>query len=231
MLTVYLCFLAGGAVLPLVSFIAGTFGSGADTDVDMDINTDINVDTDLGMDVDTGLDADSGLGTGPEGSAEHGMNLGGDTGLGVHSASDSLISVGFLPTSLMSVSSLAITFGAVGSIMTFADKGRVITFAIAVLAGYLASVVVQSIIKSLKKAQTRSSGLDENELLLYDGTIIDAVLPGQLGSVSFVTLKDVRVSYPAKCADEALKLESGRIVRVKEIKNGVFIVEPKNKYE
>lgn len=225
MLTVYLCFLAGGTVLPLVSFIAGSFGNGADTDLDVDVNADAGIDVNSGFDTDTDLDVGSGI------NSDHGGDLGGDTGIDVSTASDSIVTLGLLPTSLMSVSSLAITFGAVGSIMTFTGKGRVITFVIAVIAGYFASVIVQSIIKSLKKAQTRSSGIDENELMLYDGTIIDTVLPGQLGSVSFVTLKDLRVSYPAKCTDAALRLETGRIVKVKEIQNGVFIVEPKNKYE
>jgi hypothetical protein len=217
LLTVYLCFLAGGAVLPLVSFIAGSFGGGADTDIDMD--------------VDAGIDADADIDIGSDINADSGADLGNGPGIDLHPGTDSLISIGFFPTSLMSVSSLAITFGAVGSIMTFTDKGRVITFVIAVITGYISSVVVQSIIKSLKKAQTRSSGVDENELLLYDGTVIDTVLPGQLGSVSFVTLQNVRVSYPAKCSDETLRLETGRIVKVKEIMNGVFIIEPKNKYE
>ncbi len=213
MLTIYLCFLAGGAVLPLISFILGSLGNGVDTDVDVDID----VDTDLGMggDVDTDIGAD----------------IGAEPGLNVATGADTMISVGVFPTSLLAVSTLALTFGAVGGIMTFAGNGRVITFVIAILSGYVASVIVQTIIKSLKKAQTRSSGIDENELLLYDGTIIDTILPGQLGSVSFVTLKDERVSYPARCADETLRLETGKVVKAKEIQSGVFIVEPKNKYE
>lgn len=225
MLTVYLCFLAGGSVLPLVSFIAGSFGGGADSDIDMDIDPGMTPDADIDFDADVSTDINTDINT------DGGTDLGSGPGIDLHPGGDSLISIGLLPTSLMSVSSLAIAFGAVGSIMTFTGKGRVITFVVAVIAGYLASVVVQSIIKSLKKAQTRSSGIDENELLLYDGTVIDTILPGQLGSVSFVTLKNVRVSYPAKCSDETLRLETGRIVKVKEIQNGVFIIEPKNKYE
>jgi len=68
-------------------------------------------------------------------------------------------------------------------------------------------------------------------LLLYDGKIVDTILPGQLGSVSFTTLSNVLVTYPARCADESLKLASGKVVKVIDKKNGVFIVEPKNKYE
>lgn len=115
--------------------------------------------------------------------------------------------------------------------MTYTGKGRTITIVAAVIAGYLASVIVQTIMKTLKRAQRRNEGVDENELLLYDGKVVDTILPGQLGTVSFTTLNNVLISYPARCADEKLKLETGRIVTVAEKKNGIFIVEPKNKYE
>lgn len=216
MLTVYLCFLAGGVVFPFISFIFGFLNN----DVDTDLNADPGADADLGTDtaMDMGADMDTEADTAiPE------INAPTDTG--------SIVSFGLIPTSLMSVSSLAITFGAVGGVMTFAGAGKIITFAVSVFAGYLASVVVQTIIKSLKKAQTRSYGINENELLLYEGTVVDTILPGQLGSVSFVTLKNVRVTYPAKCVSEGLRLETGRVVKAVEIKNGVFVVEPKNKYE
>ena len=191
MITMYLCFLAGGAVLPFISFLLGSLSDG----IDADVNTDVNVDVDVDVDVDT------------------------------------IFSIGFLPTSLMSLSALAIAFGAVGAIMSLLGKGKIITFVVAAIAGYIASVLVQTIVKTLKKAQKSSDGINENELLLYDGKIIDTILPGQLGTVSFVTLKNLLVSYPARCSDERLKLETGKIVKVQEIKDGIFIVEPKNKYE
>ena len=52
-----------------------------------------------------------------------------------------------------------------------------------------------------------------------------------MGTVSFLTLEKILVSYPAKCVDKNLKLETGIIVQAKEFKDGIFIVEPKNKYE
>jgi len=110
-------------------------------------------------------------------------------------------------------------------------KGALITLIIAAVSGYLASITVQSILKTLRRIQTRNGTINENELMLYDGTVVDTILPGQTGSVSFVSLSNIRVTYPAKCADESLRLAAGRTVRVKEIKNGIVIVEPKNKYE
>lgn len=219
MITIYLCFLAGGAVFPLISFLFGFLNNDVDADMDADPGADFDSDVDSGFDAGShaGSGAEAGTGVSPVADVSSGFN--------------SLISVGLFPTSLLSVSALAVTFGAVGGIMTLMGAGKIITFALSVLAGYFMSVVVQSLIKSLKKAQTRSSVVNENELLLYDGTVVDTILPGQLGSVSFVTLKNVRVSYPAKCVLEDLRLEAGKIVRVVEIKNGVFIVEPKNKYE
>lgn len=208
MITVYLCFLAGGAVLPILSVLLGSLGSGSEVDADVDIDTDI--------DVDGAMDADADIG-----SAFSGHDL--DAGSG--------LSIGFLPTSLMALSALAITFGAVGSVMELLDSNPILTLVVAAIAGYLASVVVQTIIKTLKRIQKRNYGINENELLMYDGKVVDTILPGQLGTVSFHTLKEVHVSYPARCADAGLRLETGRIVKALEVSNGIFIVEPKNKYE
>lgn len=207
MMTMYLCFLAGGAVLPFLSFFLGFMDGGADTDISADINSDLDLDADMEMDLDAGPDLDTGVGTG------------------------SVLSIGLLPTSLLSISALAITFGAVGGVMTSTGKGKISTLIVALVVGYVVSVMVQTIIKTLKRLQTRSSGLNESELLLYDGKVVDTILPGQLGTVSFSTLKNVLVSYPARCSDSNIKLEAGRIVKAVEFIDGVFIVEPKNKYE
>ncbi|MDF2908993.1 MAG: hypothetical protein K0R34_4314 [Herbinix sp.] len=216
MVTIYLCFLAGGAVLPFLSVILGSLGGGSDVDADIGVDTDLDLDTDFDTDFDTDLDADAVMG-----SATDGLEL--DTGSG--------LSVGLLPTSLMSLSALAIMFGAVGSIMTMIGRGTILTFVVAAITGYIAAVIVQTIIKTLKKIQKRNYGINENELLMYDGKVVETILPGQLGTVSFNTLKDVHVSYPSRCSDEKLRLETGRIVKALEVNNGIFIVEPKNKYE
>jgi hypothetical protein len=209
-ITIYLCFLAGGAVLPLLSVLFGSLSSG--TDVDVEIDADIDADIDVDTALDTEIDP-QGSSTGPDFD------------------SGTLLSIGLLPTSLMSLSALAITFGAVGAVMTMIGRGRILTIVVAAIAGYLTSVIVQTIIKSLKKIQKRNYGINENELLMYDGKIIDTILPGQLGTVSFNTLKDVHVSYPARCSDPQRRLETGRIVKALEVNNGIFLVEPKNKYE
>lgn len=230
MVTFYLCFLAGGSVLPFLSVILGSLGGGSDTELDVSADADIDIDSMLDsgadFDVDTSADVDTGgISAGDEPGTAFGAGGQPDTEIG------SAFTIGFLPTSLMALSALAITFGAVGSIMILSGKAKLITFVVSVIAGYLASVAVQSIIKTLKKIQTRNYGINENELLMYEGKVIDTILPGQLGTVSFTTLKDVHVSYPARCADSNFKLAPGRVVKVLEIKNGVVIVEPKNKYE
>ena len=220
MVTIYLCFLAGGAVLPVLNILFGSLNSDADIDVD----TDIDLDTDIDVDADIEVATESGEGLDLEastGSLTNGPIL--DSG--------SVVSIGLLPTSLMSLSALAIVFGAVGSVMTLNGSGGILTFVVAAITGYFAGVVVQTIIKTLKKIQKRNYGINENELLLYDGKVIDTILPGQLGTVSFNTLKDVHVSYPARCADQQLRLETGRTVKALNISNGVLTVEPKNKYE
>ncbi len=208
MVTIYLCFLAGGAVLPFLSVLIGSLGGSSDVDADVDLDTDLMLDSDI----DTGADM---------GSVADGLEL--DTGAG--------LSIGLLPTSLMSLSALAIIFGAVGSVMTMSGRGNILTFVVAAITGYIAAVIVQTIIKTLKKIQKRHYGINENELLMYDGKVVDTILPGQLGTVSFTTLKDVHVSYPARCTDGLIKLETGRLVKAIEVNNGIFTVEPKNKYE
>lgn len=221
MLTFYLCFLAGGVVLPLfnaiMNFISDGIDSGADGNLDTEIDGDISSVSDAEFDADIGGDADIGA------DADFGADAGIDA--------DSVLTIGLLPTSLLSISAMAIIFGATGALMTMGNRNKVLTLALAVLFGYLAAVIIQTIIKTLKKIQTRSYGISENELLLYDGKVVDTILPGQIGTVSFMTLKNVLVSYPARCEDCNLKMEAGKIVRAKEFVNGVFIVEPKNKYE
>lgn len=205
MLTFYLCFLAGGAVLPVLSFALG-FLSDASSDTSLDTTTGSEGHTKFN-DIHSDMDIHSDSGT------------------------SSFVSIGLLPTSMLSISALAITFGATGALVMLDGKGKLLSFIFAIVFGYIASVIVQTILNSLKKLQTINNGIFENELLLYEGKVIDTILPGQMGTVSFVTLKNILVSYPAKCEDPNLKLVSGRIVKVREFKNGICIVEPKNKYE
>lgn len=226
MLTLYICFLAGGAVLPITSFLFGLINNFLDADVDVDADVDA-----VDVDVNTGPDLDAELDTVSELEADSDIDTDIDSGANVVGAANSALSIALFPSSLMSISTLAIVFGAIGSIMTMKGKGALITLIIAAVSGYLASITVQSILKTLRRIQTRSGTINENELMLYDGKVVDTILPGQTGSVSFVSLSNIRVTYPAKCADESLRLAAGRTVRVKEIKNGIVIVEPKNKYE
>jgi hypothetical protein len=210
MLTIYLCFLAGGVVLPFISFAMGFISGDSDIDADADLNSGGHISSEHDISADTGAVF---------------------AGTDMMKGADSMLTIGLVPTSLLSLSALAIIFGAVGAFLTIAQKGKLLTLLLAAVFGYLASVIVQTLIKSLRKIQTNNSGVNENELLLYDGKIIDTVLPGQMGSVSFVTLKGERISYPAQCEDRSITLKTGRIVRAKEFKDGIFIVEPKNKYE
>lgn len=230
MLTLYICFLAGGAVLPITSFLFGLINNFMDADLDVDADFDGDVDA-VDLDVNTGPDFDAELDSALDLEADSDIDTDIDSGVNVVSAANSALSIALYPSSLMSISTLAIVFGAIGSIMTMKGRGELITFIIAALLGYLASIIVQSILKTLKRVQTRNGTINENELMLYDGKVVDTILPGQTGSVSFVSLSNIRVTYPAKCADESLRLAAGRTVRVKEIKNGIVIVEPKNKYE
>lgn len=216
MVTIYLCFLAGGAVLPFLNVIVGSLSGGSDVDADVELDADIDLDTDFDLDTDIELDMDADIG-----SSIDSPEL--DVGSG--------LSIGLLPTSLMSLSAMAVIFGSVGSVMTLTGRGNILTFVIAVLTGYIAAVIVQTIIKTLKKIQKRHYGINENDLLMYDGKVVDTILPGQLGTVSFHTLKEVHVSYPARCSDEQLRLEAGRLVKALVVNNGVIVVEPKNKYE
>lgn len=211
MLTMYLCFLAGGVVLPFLSFALGFLSDGIGADVDADIGTDIG--TDIGADI--GTDAGPDIAPTPQVTIESGH----------------MISVGLLPTSFHALSAFAIIFGAVGAVMTLQDISSIITLPVGLVSGYLVAVLIQTTLQTLKKIQAKNYAVDENELLLYEGIVVDTILPGQLGTVSFLTLEEIRVSYPAICSDKTLKLETGKQVTVKEKREGVFIVEPKHKYE
>ncbi len=225
MLTFYLCFLAGGVVLPLLNLIMGFLSGGFDPEVDTDLDIDTDFDIDTKFDIDTEFEIDT------EPGADAGTNPGAGTESDADPGGEGVLSISLIPTSLLALSALAIAFGATGALMTLGNRSWLLTLVLSVIFGYLASMVIQTLIKTLKKIQTRSSGINENELLLYDGKVVDTILPGQLGTVSFMTLKNVLVSYPAKCEDASLRLEAGRVVRAKVFENGIFTVEPKNRYE
>lgn len=228
MLTVYICFLAGGAVIPLFNSIMGFLSHGFDTHMDGDMSSGADLHSHIGFE----HDISGHLADGHDIAGHIGGD--GDTGTNMDSmdaGTGSVFSLGLLPTSLLSLSAFAVTFGASGALMTIGNLMFILTLVLAAVIGYISLVIVQTIINTLKKAQTVNGCVDEQELLLYDGRIVDTILPGQYGTVSFVTLHKERVSYPAKCSDKSLKLETGKIVKVKEFTNGIFIVEPKNKYE
>lgn len=169
MLTLYICFLAGGAVLPITSFLFGLINNFLDADVDVDADVDA-----VDVDVNTGPDLDAELDTVSELEADSDIDTDIDSGANVVGAANSALSIALFPSSLMSISTLAIVFGAIGSIMTMKGKGALITLIIAAVSGYLVSITVQSILKTLRRIQTRNGTINENELMLYDGKVVDS---------------------------------------------------------
>lgn len=225
--TLYLCFMAGGAVLPIISAIGGALGGHSDIDANADVHADIHADVHTDMHIDHHIDI----------GGHHHIDIGHHDGdVGGHSGDidshlDSGLAIGLIPTSFIALSALSLVFGTVGELMTIGNKGKILTLVVALVSGYLASVIVQSTIKTLKRLQVRNYGVKENEVLAYDGTIIDTILPGAIGSVSFTTLKGVMVSFPARCVDKEAKVQAGKVVVVKELVDGICYVELKNKYE
>lgn len=213
MQTVYICFLVGGAIIPLISTILSIFDGHADFDGNID--TEITTDTDIGGvidDVDVGIDSHI------------------DCDCDLHTGGGGVV-LGLFPTSLIALSAVSAFFGLVGTVMSASGYNRVLTIVVSIIVGYIAGVIAQTIIKSLKKIQVRNYGINTNEVLAYDGKVVDTILPGKLGTVSFTTLKGILVSYQAKCIDETKKIEAGKIVRVIELQGNVCIVDLKNKYE
>ena len=104
----------------------------------------------------------------------------------------------FLPFSINSLCLWALVFGCTG--MIFNGKlSEPALIVIGIVAGYICAVILQSIIKRLKKVENFAA--EKSEILLSRGTVSNAIPKGGVGAVSILLSTGSNVTYPAKAED------------------------------
>ena len=128
----------------------------------------------------------------------------------------------FLPLSANSMFGFLLFFGGSGRLLKFTGKSSIVIFLLACAIGYAAAVIIQSLIRKLKRVESPS--INVTDLLLYEGKVEHEIAEQGYGSVSFWIHNRV-VTYPARSLDGHRILQEA-IVRVKEIQDqNVLVVE------
>lgn len=126
----------------------------------------------------------------------------------------------FLPLSANSIFGFLLFFGGSGRLLKYTGKGNISIFLIACVIGYVAAILIQLLIRKLKKVESPS--INMTDLLLYEGKVENAIAEKGYGSVSF-WVHDTVVTYPAKSFD-GHKILQGTTVKVKEIQEQNIVV-------
>lgn len=128
----------------------------------------------------------------------------------------------FLPLSANSIFGFLLFFGGSGRLLKYTGKSNTTIFLIACVIGYIAAIIIQSLIRKLKKIESPS--INVTDLLMYEGKVENEIAEQGFGSVSF-WIHDRVVTYPAKSFD-GHKISQEATVKVKEIQDqNVLVVE------
>ena len=133
----------------------------------------------------------------------------------------------FLPFSINSLCLWALVFGCTG--MIFNGKlSEPALIVIGIVAGYICAVILQSIIKRLKKVENFAA--EKSEILLSRGTVSNAIPKGGVGAVSILLSTGSNVTYPAKTEDgEPIKQD--KEVNILRFDGDYIIVESTSRLE
>ena len=98
---------------------------------------------------------------------------------------------------------------------------------IGIVAGYICAVILQSIIKRLKKVENFAA--EKSEILLSRGTVSNAIPKGGVGAVSILLSTGSNVTYPAKADGESIKQD--KEVNILRFDGDYIIVESTSRLE
>lgn len=133
--------------------------------------------------------------------------------------------ISFLPFSIHSICAGLLLYGTIGRLI-FNGLNVVSSNIIAGICGYVAAVVIQTLIQKLKKVEHRTYATDE--LLLYEGKVINKIIKGGFGSISITTLDGITLNYPAKAEDRETEIKSGTVVEIVFFSKNIAIVREKD---
>ena len=121
----------------------------------------------------------------------------------------------------------ALVFGCTG--MIFNGKlSEPALIVIGIVAGYICAVILQSIIKRLKKVENFAA--EKSEILLSRGTVSNAIPKGGVGAVSILLSTGSNVTYPAK-AEDGEPIKQDKEVNILRFDGDYIIVESTSRLE
>lgn len=131
----------------------------------------------------------------------------------------------FLPLSVHSICTGLLLFGVMGKILD-GTLSPWLLLLIALIVGYCGAVVIQSLIRTLKRVEHTTYSKDQ--LLLFDGHIVNTVVAGGFGSVSVSTMDGITRSFPAKAENPTQVIRQGTQVTIVAFDGNTAIVKKKD---
>lgn len=137
-------------------------------------------------------------------------------------------SLSVFPFSIQSICAGLLVFGGVGKLV---NNGENVVTAniIGVLSGYVAAVLIHTLIRRLKKVENTT--YKKEELMLFDAKVVNTIVAGGFGSISVSTYDGITGTYPAKAEDVKEALKQGTVVEIVRFDKNVAIVRDKRSLE
>lgn len=137
--------------------------------------------------------------------------------------------IALLPISVNSICAVLLAFGASGLILEkVSGFTRVIILIISLLIGYLCGILIQTLIKRLKRVEYPA--IKEEELLLFNTHVVNTIPENGIGSISITIPNSSSVSYPARCVD-GYRIEQEEEVEISYFEKGIAYVRTKKYLE
>lgn len=134
-----------------------------------------------------------------------------------------------LPISSNSICGALLLFGTLGLVLSKSTSLPLwIINIIAIAAGYLGGILLQTLINKLKKIE--HPAMKEEELILFDASVVNAIPAKGLGKISISIPNSSSISYPAKSMDGE-RIPQNKEVYIDRIEKGIAYVYPKDYLE
>lgn len=129
-----------------------------------------------------------------------------------------------LPLSINSICTGLLIYGLLGTFLYRGDNLWAVNL-VGIGFAYLAAVVVQTMIRKLRKVEHTT--YSKEQLLLFDAKVINTIIEGGFGAISVSTYDGITTNYPAKAENPKQKIPQNTIVTIVEFQENLAIVKPK----
>ncbi len=129
--------------------------------------------------------------------------------------------ISFLPLSIHSLCAGLLIFGTIGKTM-FRGDNLILTNVIGIGCGYLAAVILQTLIRRLKKVEHGTYSTEH--MTMFDAKVVNTIVPGGFGSISITTPDGNTRTYPAKCTDSTVRIPTATKVVIDHFEHNIAFV-------